>query len=387
MRPQQWQHRACPRLLCLMPIIGTALLAGGCSRQTSADNNPPPARIEPAPDPNSFQPKRPEQFPLVEAQTRRVPDQLLLNCVVSPDVQRTVHVTSLSGGRVTEIRARLGDEVRKGQVLLVINSSDLSGAISDYKKAQADEVLSRKALGRAQLLNSHGALAQKDLETAEDIEAKAKVDVATSAERIRLLGSDLNRLSPIIEVKAPVSGSIVEQNTAGGEGVKSLDNSPNLFTIANLSRVWVLCDVYENDLPQVHLGDYATVRLTAYPDRALRGRVNNISPVLDPATRTAKVRLELDNRGGLMRPGMFATAEFASQRNHDRIVLPVAAILRLHDKDWVFRAEGGGRFRRTEVQAGPVTQDGRQEILAGGIRPGDEVVSNALEFSNAVEQM
>jgi cobalt-zinc-cadmium efflux system membrane fusion protein len=373
---------------CLVaPIVAAALSAGGCSRGTSAAGDPPPARVEKAPDPNLFQPARPEQFPLAKVETRRVPDQLVLNCVVSPDVQRTVHVTSLAGGRVADVRARLGDEVRRGQVLLVINSSELAAAIADYKKAQADEALTRKTLDRVQLLYSHGAAPQKDIETAEDAEAKAKVDVAAAADRIRLLGGDLERLSPVIEVKAPVSGVIVEQNTAGGEGVKSLDNSPSLFTIADLSSVWVLCDVYENDLAQVHTGDYAEVGLNAYAGRAFRGRVNNISQVLDAATRTAKVRLELDNRGGLLRPGMFATAQFVSQRDHERIIVPSSAILRLHDKDWVFRAEGDGRFRRTEVRAGPATADGRQELLAGGVRPGDEVVVNALEFSSAVEQM
>jgi membrane fusion protein, heavy metal efflux system len=369
-------------------LVASALLSlGGCSHNTSANSNPPAAKIEPAADPSLYRPKRPDQFPVVKAETRSVPDQLLLNCVVSPDVQRTVHVTSLTGGRVADIRARLGDQVRQGQVLVVINSSELAAAISDYKKAQADEVLTRKAFERAQLLNSHGALAQKDLETADDAETKAKVDVAASAEHIRLLGGDIDRLSPVLEIKSPVAGTIVEQNTAGGEGVKSLDNSPSLFTVADLSSVWVLCDVYENDLSQVHLGDHADVRLNAYPDRLLRGRVQNISPVLDPATRTAKVRLELDNRAGLMRPGMFGTALFVSQRNHDRIILPTAAILRLHDKDWVFRVEGDGKFRRTEVQAGPSAADGKQEILAGGIRPGDAVVANALEFSSAVEEM
>lgn len=359
------------------------LFAGGCSRSTNADNDSPPARSEPPPDPGLYRPARPERFPLAKAEARPEHDRLLLNCVVSPDVQRTVHVTSLAGGRVADVRARLGDTVRRGQVLLVINSSELAAAIAEYKKAQADEALTRKARDRAQLLYSHGAAPQKELETAEDAGAKARVDVSAAEERIRLLGGDLARLSPVIEVKAPVSGVVVEQNTAGGEGVKSLDNSPALFTIADLSRVWVLCDVYENDLAQVHAGDYADVQLNAYPGRSFRGRVNNIAPVLDPATRTAKVRLELDNRGGLLRPGMFATAQFVSQRASERTLVPASAILRLHDKDWVFRAEPGGRFRRTEVQAGASTGDGRQELLAGGVRPGDQVVVNALEFSSA----
>ena len=375
------------RARCSMAALGTAgLLLAGCSRDTTrANGNAPPAKIEPTPEPGVYRPPHPEQFPLVKVEMRRVPDELLVNGVVAPDVQRTVHVTSLSGGRVVEIRARLGDQVAKGQVLLVIDSSELATAISDYKKALADQVLARKALDRAQLLSSHGALAQKDLEQAEDSEAKARVDVSTAAERIRLLGGDLERLSPVVEVRSPVAGAVVEQNTTGGEGVKSLDNSPSLFTVADLSRVWVLCDVYENGLAGVRVGEYAEVRLNAYPERQLRGRVGNISQVLDPATRTAKVRLELPNPGGLMRPGMFATARFVSSRSRERVVVPAAALLRLHDQDWVFHPEDGGRFRRIEVRAGPALADGQQEILTGGIRPGDEIVADALQFSSATE--
>lgn len=228
----------------------------GCSRESKVNasaSDPAPVKIETAPDPSVIEVDHPEQFPLVKVEARSARNELMVNGVVAPDVSRTVPVNSLSGGRVIDIRARLGDDVTAGQLLLRIHSTDLSSAIADYQKAQADELLARRSLERAQLLFSHGAMAQKDLQQAEDIEEKAKVDVRTAAERIRILGGSLDQLSPIIEVKTPVSGTIIEQNTASGAGVKSLDNSPNLFTIADLSYVWVLCDVYENNLAQVHL--------------------------------------------------------------------------------------------------------------------------------------
>ena len=191
--------------------------------------------------------------------------------MVAPDVSRNVPVVSLTGGRVVEVRARLGDEVQKGQLLLTVTSPDMSGAISDYQKFQADENLARTQLERSQILYSHGAVAQKDLQVAEDAYAKARVDTRTAAQRIEILGGDLNHLVPLVEIRAPVSGTIIEQNVTNAAGVKSLDNSPNLFTIADLSHVWVLCDVYENNLSQVHLGDKASVQLNAYPDRRLEG--------------------------------------------------------------------------------------------------------------------
>ena len=360
------------------------LILGGCKQNSSDAEVSAATRNEPARDPALVVVDHPEQFPLVPVSTRKMPDEMSVNGVVAPDVSRTVPILSMSGGRVVEIHARLGDMVVKGQSLVKIHSNDLSLALSDLKKAQADEVLAGKALERSQLLFSHGALAQKDLQMAEDLEQKAKVDVETAGEHIHLLGGDLKNLSPILDVRAPVSGTIIEQNVTGGTGVRSLDNSPNLFTIADLSRLWILCDVYEDTLAHVKLGDYAEVRLNAYPDQHLKARVSNISAILDPATRTAKVRLEVENPKGTLRPGMFAVVKFTGQNSRERAVLPASALLRLHDKYWVFRFEGDNRFRRAEVEAGPVLPDGFQQLLSG-LKSGDEVALNALQMSGASE--
>src|SRR6202035_4136162 len=200
--------------------------------------------------------------------------------------------------------------------------------------AMADEALSRKAMNRAQLLYDKGAIAAKDLEVAQDTEDKAKVDVSTSAQHVRVLGADPAHPSSLLDLKAPVSGTIVEQNVAGFEGVKSLDNTPNLFTIANLAQVWVVCDVFENDLGEVRLGDAAEIRLNAFQDRVFKGKVADISRVLDPNTRSAKVRIVLGNSDGSLRPGMYAVATFRSRKLTERVVVPSTAIMRLHDKDW-----------------------------------------------------
>ncbi len=372
--------------LSLFLITAVALAGGGCShekRVTEADAAK--VRIDEAPDVNVLKVDHGERFPLVSAGTRSTADELKVNGSVSPDVSRAVPVNALAGGRVVEIKARLGDTVRKGQVLLLINSPDLSMAFSDYQKFQVDDVLSKKALERSQLLYDHGAIALKELQVAEDTEQKSLVDLTTAETRIRILGGDPKHISSMFEVRAPVSGTITEQNVTASAGVKSPDNAPNLFTISDLSRVWVLCDVYENNLSQVHLGDFANVQLNAYQDRVLKGRVSNISRVLDPTTRTAKVRLELDNSRGLLSPGMFASVTFTSRSKQQRTVIPASAVIRLHDRDWVFRPDGTNRFRRVAIQAGPALGDGFQEIL-GGLSPGDRVVSNALQLESATEQ-
>ena len=371
-------------LFSMLALVSATSALTGCSRQTSANASAALPPNVPS-DPNIFVVDHPEQFPLCPVEIRKTSDRLQVNGVVAPDVSLTVHVTSLSGGRVAEIRTKLGDEVQKGQVLVVIRSQDLAQAISDHQKSKADQMLSQKALDRARDLYANGALSQKDLQQAEDDAQKASVDLEAGIERIRILGGDINQLSPIIEVKSPISGIVVEQNVAGGEGVRSLDNSPNLFTVADLSRVWLLCDVYENNLAQVKLGDTAEVRLNAYPGRVLRGRISNISRILDPSTRTATVRIELNNQDGLLRPNMFAVATFTSQTSESQMVVPSAALLRLHDKDWVFRSEGGSRYRRLEVQAGSPSSNGMQFVMAG-LKPGDEIVTNALQFMSSIQQ-
>jgi len=356
-------------------------MGASCSNETKAS----PTKAEVTVDPNLYTVEHAELFKLARTETQNLPTVLAANGSVTPDVNRTIHVTSQGSGRVVDLKVRLGDYVKKGQILLSIHSADLAGSFSDYQKAAADERLAQKAHDRAQLLNSHGALAEKDLQQAEDTEEKAKLDVQNMEQRVRLLGGDPAHPAAVIELRAPISGTIVEQNISGFEGIKTLDNSPNLFTIADLTQVWVLCDVYENDLGEVRLGDTADIRLNAYPDKTYRGKVADISRVLDPATRSAKVRIVLPNRDGSLRPGMFAVAAFRSRKSQSRIVVPSTAIMRLQDKDWVFRKDGPQRFRRIEVRALGENSDGKQQIQ-GGLKAGEEIVANALEFSSTVAE-
>ena len=372
----RWNCR--PALAALFPLL---ILLLSCSGDPKAADTKQEISI----DPNVFETDHPELFKTTKVTTRQMPTVLTANGSVAPDVNRTIHVTSLGGGRVIDLKVRLGDAVKKGQVLLVISSPDLAGAFSDYQKAVADERLSKKGLDRAQLLYDKGAIAEKDLQAAQDTEEKALVDVRTTEQHVRVLGGDPAHPSPQIELKAPVSGTIVEQNVAGFEGIKSLDNSPNLFTIADLSQVWVVCDVFENDLGEVHMGDTAQIRMNAFPDRNYKGTVADISRVLDPSTRTAKVRIVLANPDGVLKPGMFAVATFRSRRVRPALVVPGTAVMRLHDKDWVFRREGQNQFRRIEVQIAGATQDGMQEV-SSGVKPDDELVLNALDFSTAVAE-
>jgi len=343
---------------------------------------PPPASVIPDVDVSHFKVDHPEQFPLATATAFSSAPELVVTGTVTADVSRTVPVISLSAGRVVAIRARLGDTVKAGQVLLSVRSTDIAAAFSDYRKATADETLTRTQLERAKDLYAHGAISLNDLQVAQDTEEKTKVDVETTAERLRHLGSDLNRPSGIVDVVAPVSGVITDQQVTNAAGVQSLGANP--FTISDLSHVWIICDVYENDLPNVRIGDTAEIRLNAYPGRVLKGSVSNIGAILDPNIRTAKVRIEVQNPG-LLRLGMFVTATFRGQSKEMHTVVPSTAILHIHDRDWVYMPAPDQKLRRVEVISGDLLPNNMQEVKSG-IKPGDEVVVNALVLEHTIDQ-
>ncbi|MGA2858561.1 MAG: efflux RND transporter periplasmic adaptor subunit [Candidatus Sulfotelmatobacter sp.] len=359
------------------------LFVGCSSKANPSAEAPPKAVVEPELDANNFTVDHPEQFPLVAAVEHKAVPALNVTGVVQPDIARAVPVISLASGRVVEIKARLGDTVEKGQVLLRVRSGDVSSAYDIYLKAENDERLARIQLERAQTLYEKGAIAKSALEQAEDTEGDAKADLTAATEQLRLLGIDKDHPSGIVDITAPISGVITDQQVTNAAGVQGL-SGPNPFTISDLSYVWIICDVYENDLDAVRVGQYADIHLNAYPNEVLKGRIDNILPILDPNIRTAKVRLEVKNPG-MMRIGMFATATFYGKQPETRSAVPATAVLHLHDREWVYTPLGSGHFRRVEVVTGNMLPGKQQEIVSG-IKPGDQVVSNALDLQNTVEQ-
>ncbi len=365
--------------------VGLALVMAGCNagKADPKAEAPPQASVQPDLDANNFKVDHPEQFPLATAVEYKAAPALNVTGVVQPDIARAVPVISLAAGRVVEIKARLGDEVKKGQLLLRVQSNDVSGAYQAYRKAVNDELLARVQLQRQQILYDKGAVAKSALEQAEDVAKDAQADLDAATEQLKILGVNKDHPSGIVDIFAPISGIITDQQVTSAAGVQGL-GSPNPFTISDLSYVWVICDVYENDLDAVHVGEYADIHLNAYPSKTFKGRIDNILPVLDPSIRTAKVRLEMANPG-LMRVGMFVTATFFGKQAETRAAIPATAILHLHDREWVYAPIGAGHFRRAEVVAGRMLPGNMQEIISG-LKPGDQVVSNALALQNTVEQ-
>ena len=371
-------------VLLSIPLL---LTLWGCSRGNvdAAAEAPPPANIVPDVDLNLFTVDHPEQFPLAAATAHPTASELVVTGTVTPDVSRNVPVVSLASGRVVAIHARLGDTVQKGQLMLTIRSDDVAGGFDAYRKAVSDELLARKQLNRAVDLFAHGAIAEQDLEVAQDAADDAKVTLETATEHLRLLGNDPDKPMGIVDIVAPTTGVITDQQVTNAATVQAY-SSPSPFTISDVSSVWIVCDVYENDMAHVRLGDTAEITLNAYPDRPFKGRVSNVGMILDPSIRTAKVRIEVQNPGN-MRLGMFARATFRGQTQEMHTVVPASAILHMHDRDFVFVPTPDKKFRRLEVVSGdPLAENTNLQEIKRGVQPGQQVVTNALVLDHVLAQ-
>ena len=330
---------------------------------------------------------RPQQFPLTAATTRQTFDTLKVTGAVAPDVSRELPVLSLANGRVVSLKVGLGDYVHKGQLVMQVQSPDISTAFASYLKAVSDEHLTKVTLDRDKLLFDKGAIAQTQLEIAQNGEEDALTALTATEQQLRILGVDKNHPGDTVPVYAPASGVVISQNvTAAGAAGVTFAGAAGSLIIADLSHVWVICDVYENDLATVHLGESAEIRLAAYPERALTGTISDIGAILDPAIRTAKVRIQVANPGNALRIGMFATATFRGAHPSTHVVVPAAAVLHLHDREFVFEPAGtAGSYRQVTVKAGAMLDGNMLEILSG-LAPGEQMVANALELQNTAAQ-
>ena len=374
--------------IALIASIASCLALAGCGNvhaqgNAAAAGLPPAANVVPFPDAALFSVDHPEQFPVVAATEHTAPSELVVTGTVTPDVSKQVPVPSLASGRIVEIDARLGDQVKKGQLLFKVRSQDIAGAYANYLQAMKNEELTRLQLDRAIRLVEAGAWPKSQLEIAQNAEDDNVVLVNATKEQLGLMGVDPANPTGFVSYFAPVAGTITDQQITKDAAVQSY-SMPAPFTISDLSSVWVICDVYENDLATVKMGDTADITLNAFPGRVLKGKVSNLLPTLDPNIRTGKVRIEVQNPG-FMRLGMFVTATFRGQTVETHTIVPAAAIMHLHDRDFVFEPVSGGKFRRVEIVSGDVLNGNTslQEIKSG-LKPGDQVITNALVLDHVL---
>ena len=376
-----------PYILIVALVLLVGCEHGDTTSRESAEAPPSNPAVVPTQQVDELHVNDSSAFPLVAAQGRPVFSTLSVTGQVQPDVSREMPVLSLANGRVTALRVRLGDFVHKGQLVMEVQSPDVTTAFDTYLKAVADEQLARTTSTRDKLLFDKGAISKGQLEVSQNGEADAQTDLQAAAEQLRILGVDKNHPGDTVKVYAPISGTIVAQNTtvAGAAGLNVAGIAGSLL-VADLSHVWVVCDVYENDLAQVHVGEDADIHITAFPRLVRKGTISDIGAILDPNIRTAKVRIEVPNPDRLLRIGMFAVATIYSPKPTPLVVVPATAVVSLHDRDWVFVPQGSqGNFRRIPVVRGE-TQPGNMVIVTSGLQAGQQVVNNALQLQETTEQ-
>jgi cobalt-zinc-cadmium efflux system membrane fusion protein len=312
---------------------------------------------------------------------REVDDTIATSGTVALDDVRSGHVMSPVTGRVVRIIAALGEHVKKGQPLAAIESPDVGDAVSDVHKAEADLVAAQHAYERKKTLFEQKAGPASDVEVAEDAfrRAKAEIERARAKQALLRVGS-ADSVSQTYLLASPIEGDILMTNAHPGievQGQYSGGSSVELFTIGDVSRVWVLADVYEMDLARVHPGVPATVRVAAYPARTFDGRVDWVSGSIDPTTRAARVRCTFDNPERLLLPQMYATVNLSVDRKQ-ALAIPRDALLRLGDAKAVFVRVGESadqvRFRRSDVDVDEGESSPWLEVR-GGLQPGQAVVT------------
>ena len=313
---------------------------------------------------------------------------LRLPGVIEPHAYRQVAVTPLAGGRVTSVHAELGEHVRRGQVLVRIYSPDLADAHARYVAARAQLDAHDRELQRTSELAGIGAASRQELERAHADHAAQVAEVASARARLELLGGDLppsGELAPmssaIIDVPAPIDGVVTARSVNVGLNV---DPSMPVFTVVDLSTVWVIADVSEQDLGRVRVGSRALVTTAAEPDIALTGAVSYIDPQIAPATRTARLRVEVPNRGGRLRLGMYANVRVQPANAETSFpVIPRTALQQIGDRTVVYIASssGEGPFIEREVRLG--ASDGDQVEVLSGLASGDLIVTRGSFFLRA----
>jgi cobalt-zinc-cadmium efflux system membrane fusion protein len=392
------EHRLTRRFsLAAFAVSALALASAGCgsapgeseSKMTSystGENKADTAELFTVP------PEQMSHIQILPVDKSKLPRVLRLTGAVAYNAFKTTPVFSAVGGPVQEILAEPGQNVHAGQTLLTVTSPDYSAARSAYMKARSAFQLSDKNYERSKDLYDHKAIAERDLQQAESDRAQAQADLQSSEDALRALGiSDPESLvkSPPkstgqIPVIAPVGGVIVERLVGPGQLLQA--GSTQCFTISDMSTVWVLVNVYQNDLAYVRTGDSVDITTDAYPDR-FRGKISYIADALDPNTRTVQGRIVTENRGYKLKKDMYVTASVQAGALRDALTVPDAAVLRdTENQAFVYVQSGSNQFARRLVKVGD-SQDGRTLVL-DGLKEGERVVGGGslfLQFKNSLQ--
>jgi membrane fusion protein, heavy metal efflux system len=364
------------RLLFLI-AIPALVLASACAKSsvgtTSGDSSPAPDAASPADltlDASAL-----HSIAVETIAEHQVPRTLTVAGKVQFDEDRLAHVLAPLAGQVVDLHVKVGDVVRKGQPLCAISSRDATAVVGEHSESHKDLELSEKTAAMTQDLFDHEAASKIALQQAQSDLAKARARVARNDQALRLLGlqseADIDRFDGRVLVVSPIAGAIIERHVTDGQFVQA-DSMP-IIAVADASTVWVMGDVFERDLHLVTAGDEATITTTAYPGESFTGRVNYVSDVIDPTTRTAKVRGSVPNPRSRLKPEMFASIALGVGASSPTLTVPASAVFTENGHSWVYVSTRAGHFARRSIE---VDQDeGADRRVLNGLRPGDRVVT------------
>jgi cobalt-zinc-cadmium efflux system membrane fusion protein len=374
------------------PVVSAILLMlAGCDSgspaQSSSAKNPNDAELFTIPQ------NQMAHVQVLTVEPTTLTRTLRLTGAVAYNSFRTTPVITQVSGPVSRVAVVPGQRVSKGEPMLYVASPDYSQLRTNYLKARDAYALAQKANARAQDLYQHQAIAEQNVEQAESAEVQASGDLAAAQAALKVMGiSDPDALvkapaSFEVPVRAPISGLVVEQDVSAGQLVQP--GATQCFMISDVSTVWVLVNVYQNDLPYVRVGDTVAIQTDAYPE-TFHGKISYVAASLDPSTRTLQARIETPNPGEKLKKDMYVVATVNAGAIKNAIALPDAAVLRDSDSQnqpFVYAAVGSGQFGRRPVTVGE-SLNGQTEITSG-LKPGDQVIGNGslfLQFANSLQR-
>lgn len=313
---------------------------------------------------------------------QQVTNQLTLAARVMPNPTAIVHIYPLLSGRVLSLKILPGQELKKGQQIGTLQSSDAAQARSDFEKAKIEAARADLQLQRAKELLQHEVMAQRDYDDLKALDDSDHSELERARQALHLLGFNDNDTSDIVPIVSPISGVVLDVNTGPGELQRSLDNANAIATIADINSVWVVGDLYPRDLGSVKTGQPVDITVAGYPDQVFHGVIDNISDAVDPTSLTLKVRVVLPNPQHKLKPQMYATIAVTNQRG-TAIVVPSTAVIQNGKDTFVFVETSPGKYARRNVMLG-ATHDKTDEITQG-LKDGEKVVSSGAELLREAE--
>ena len=318
------------------------------------------------------------------AAVRPIDDEVRLSGEINFNDNKVIKVFPFASGQVVEVKATLGDHVEKGQVLAVVKSADVAGDYSDLSSAENDVAIAKRQYDNASSLFKNGIASEKDLTEAKENYNKALTAADKVRQGIRINGGGHTSPDGTYLIKAPVTGYVVEKKIEPGSYIRS-DNSDNLFTVGDISEVWVWANVYETDISKVKMGSTAQVTTIAYPDSIFTGLVDKVNQQLDPVTKVMKIRVRLNNSGGILKPEMFARVLIRSKEKGSAICIPQSAVVSDYGKDFVVVFHGRCDLELRQIQLLKKVED--CAYISSGINAGEVVISkNQLLLYRALLQ-